>query len=379
MEAVAQCLSKKDLSFPIEGGAILEFEKDLKAFLSCEHVLATNNGTSALHSAFFAVGQGYDPSKALADKEVLCPSYTWWASVLQATHTGATIRFVEIDPETLMLDPGHLERSINQKTAAVVVPHLFGQVTNLTEIKRISHQYGIPVIEDASHVFGAQWDNKQVGTLFDIGCFSMQAGKPLCAGEGGIFVTDNKEYYERALLLGHYERARKQLSDVAELAKLGLGFKYRISPLSAALAYADLHEIESRLEEENKLHQAFYLAMDDVKSIRIPRQKSTLFKPGGHFSYRFLVDLSMISKSKTQIIAALRGNGIPAEDEFYPLLHLHEVFQNKSVNYGLNKLPVSEQIYQCSFAMPVFRAGTSEEAVYEYAGAFAKTLAQHSR
>ncbi len=373
LAALQKCLAKRDISFPDEGGVTRELEKKLKSFFNVDYVLTMNNGTATLHSAFFAVGEGYEPAVALKGKEILCPSFTWWASILPAINCGATVRFAEISAETLMVDPQDLERKINPNTAAIVVPHLFGQVTDLDEIKRIAEQYHVPIIEDASHVLGAYWRDKPVGTLFDIGCFSMQAGKPLCAGEGGIFLTGNKKYYERALLLGHYERARKELTDT-DLAYLGLGYKHRISPLCAALALVETENLEERLQKENELHQMFYAALEKIPSVRVPRQKSPFYRPGGHFSYRILIDMQDFRVSKADLIAALKARGVPIENEFYPLLHTHKVFADKAVNYGYGKLPLTEKVLQNSFGMPIFREGTSAEAVAEYAEVIAQTL-----
>ena len=374
LSTIQKCFLENDISFPKENGSTRALEEKLKQFFGVDYLLTMNNGTSTLHSAFFAIGDGFDPSKALEGKELLCPSYTWWASILPAINCGATINFVEINEETLTVDPQDLEKKINSKTAAIVIPHLFGQVSNLDEICRISKSHHIPVIEDASHVLGSYWRNKPVGTLFDIGCFSMQAGKPLCAGEGGIFLTKNKRYYERALLLGHYERARKELTSFVDYAHIGLGFKYRISPLSAALACVEFDELVNRLKKENELHKTFYSALEKIPFIKVPRQKSSLFHPGGHFSYRFLIDLENFSISKENLISTLNKRGVPLENEFYPLLHTFKVFEHRAVNFGYGKLARTEALYRNSFAMPVFRVGTSTEAILKCVETLEKTL-----
>ena len=376
LSALQRCIQENDISFPRENGSTRSLEQKLKAFFDVDYLLAMNNGTSTLHSAFFAIGKGYDVARALEDKEILCPSYTWWASILPAINCGATIKFVEIEQSTLMIDTADLEKKINPRTAAIVVPHLFGQVSNLDDIRRISDLYNVPVIEDASHVLGAYWKNKLVGTLFDIGCFSMQAGKPLCAGEGGIFLTKNKDYYARALLLGHYERARKELASYKDFSHIGLGYKYRISPLSAALAYVELEGLVERLKKENELHEIFYTALEKIPSINVPRQKSPFFQPGGHFSYRFLINTEDFSITKTELISILKERGLPVEDEFYPLLHTFKIFENKSINFGLGKLPQTEKLYKKSIAMPIFRIGTSQEAILEYIKTLEETLAK---
>lgn len=360
-ESVIEVLKDRDLSFPKEGGIIRRLEKAFSDYLDSTYVLACNNGTSAILSAYFALGDGLEPIHSFEGKEIICPSYTWWASIEQVLLLGGKPVFCDISLDTLTLDPQDLENKITKKTAVIMVPHLWGEVSDLKKISKLSKRYGIPIIEDASHCMGASYDGKKVGTLFNVGAFSLQAGKPLAAGEGGLFVTNNKKLYERAILLGHYERVEEMSKNFWKYSKTGLGYKFRISSLNAALALSQIEGYDGRIKKENELMDYFLAQLENLEAVRIPRQKYNGFKRGGFFSTRLILDLDFFSVNKKTLIAALSAEGIPVEEEYYPLLHLQERFKQKSHYWGKGALPTSEKVYPSLIAMPAFRRGSIKD------------------
>lgn len=355
---VVETLKNRDLSFPIEGGIIKRLEKAFSEYLDSRYILACNNGSSAILSAYFALGYGIEPTRSLKGKEVVCPSYTWWASIEQVLLLGGTPVFCDISPETLTVDPKDLEKKITKNTAAIMVPHLWGEVSDLERISKISEKYKIQIVEDASHALGAEYNGKKIGTLFDIGAFSLQAGKPLVAGEGGLLVTDNKEFFERAIVLGHYERIGETSEKFRKYNKTGLGYKFRISTLNAALAYAQLQNYSENIRKENELMDCFISGIDYIEGVKVPRQKDPKFKRGGFFSTRLILDPNFFRVKKEVIMEALNAEGIAAEEEYYPLLHLQERFKNRARYCGLGTLPVSEKLHPLLIAIPPLRRGT---------------------
>ena len=130
-------------------------------------------------------------------------------------------------------------------TKAVIVVHLGGMPAEMDTIMEIAKRHNIFVVEDCSHAHGATYKGKKVGTIGDVGCFSMQGGKLLPSGEGGVMITDNLEYYERAICLGHYERIRDLPEEkYRKYAKTCFGYKYRIAPISAAIARVQLRHLD---------------------------------------------------------------------------------------------------------------------------------------
>jgi dTDP-4-amino-4,6-dideoxygalactose transaminase len=141
-----------------------------------------------------------------------------------------------------------MEAKITKKTKAILLVHVWGNLCDLEALKKIAKKHNLKIVEDCSHAHGAKYKGKMAGIFGDVGCFSLQASKLLPAGEGGILVTNNREYYERSLAFGHYDR----LADLSEKSKYrkfmltGMGYKYRAHPAAIALANSCLSELDER-------------------------------------------------------------------------------------------------------------------------------------
>jgi len=239
VEAVRAAMLDPSIYAPIAA-----FEQDFAAYTGSKFVLATNNGSSAIHSAYFAAGVG-------PGDEVICPSYTWHMQISQIPALHAIPVFCDIDPKDATISVEDIKRRISPHTKAIAIVHPFGAVCPMDEIMAVAREHNLPVIEDCSHAHGALYKGRKVGTIGDIGCFSLQASKLLCAVEGGVMVTDNEEYYERAVVLGHYERIPKLTMEKHRrfyTEKVGapacFGFKYRIHPWAAAFARVELAKLD---------------------------------------------------------------------------------------------------------------------------------------
>ena len=131
-------------------------------------------------------------------------SITYWASCLGAIHLGASVVFADVDPDTLTLDPKSFEAHITPRTKAVVPVHVYGQPCDMDPIMAIARKHGIKVIEDVSHAQGGLYKGRKLGTIGDCGAMSLMTGKSFAIGEGGMFVTDDKELYRRVVRWGQY-------------------------------------------------------------------------------------------------------------------------------------------------------------------------------
>ncbi|MEG2571266.1 MAG: DegT/DnrJ/EryC1/StrS family aminotransferase, partial [Clostridia bacterium] len=196
IDAAVEIMKKGEIS---NSSVVDVFEAKFKKFVGAEYGACLSNGTSCLQAALFAVGVG-------AGDEVIVPSFTFWASAAPIIATNGVPIFCETDPETHCLDPKDVEARITPKTKAIMVVHVWGNPADMDAIMAIAKKHNLKVVEDCSHAHGSTYKGKKVGTIGDVGCFSMQGSKLLVAGEGGIFVTNTKEYYERALALGSYDR-----------------------------------------------------------------------------------------------------------------------------------------------------------------------------
>ncbi len=338
---VMKTLLNKDISISDGSGIIAEFESDFAKWLGIKYCLAQNSGTSTLHSAFFAIG-------IKEGDEVLVPSLTWHSSVSPLLHLRAVPVFCEIDPATLTIDPDDIKKRITPKTKAILVVHLFGMPAEMDKIMTIARKHNLLVVEDCSHAYGSLYKGKCVGTFGDISCFSMQASKMLPAGEGGIFCTNKKEYYEKALLLGHFGRLNElSKNDYKRFANTGLGFKYRPHPLAIALAKSQLRTINRRIRNTNKNINQFESLLKNIPGISIINKPDYCnFK--SNYGFRFIYDENETGISKTDFIKSLREAGIPAHDECYNLLHKEPIFQNSQFFHLPHRdysLPITEKAH----------------------------------
>ena len=167
-----------------------QFEEAMKRYLNVKYVLACSNGGTALKLSCIALGIG------IGD-EVLVPSFTFIASASNILAVGAVPKFVDID-ETMNIDPKSIEQNISERTKAIMVVHMQGSPANMKEIMKIAKKHNLKVIEDTAQALGAELNGKKVGTFGDCGAFSLQAGKTITCGEGGFFVTNNKDLYIRS-------------------------------------------------------------------------------------------------------------------------------------------------------------------------------------
>ncbi|HBV31531.1 MAG TPA: TetR family transcriptional regulator, partial [Verrucomicrobiales bacterium] len=210
-----------------------ELEQEYAAFVDRKFALSHNNGTSALMAAFFAID--LQPGD-----EVIVPTATFWASVIPMLWLGAVPVFCECEEERLGLCPSDVEGRITDKTRAIVVVHLWGLPSKMTELRAIADRHGLKIIEDASHAHGASWRGKPCGALGDISVFSLQGDKLAPGGEGGVFLCDDEAFLERAMCMGDMMRMLELQTPAMRFAGTTFGIKTRIAPVSAAIARVQL-------------------------------------------------------------------------------------------------------------------------------------------
>jgi perosamine synthetase len=369
-----------------------EFEKKYGELLGRKYALAYNNGTAAILGAMYGLGIG------LGD-EVICPSITYWASVVQAYSLGATPVFADIDPNTLCIDPGDIEHRITPRTKAIVVVHYAGMPAEMDAIMKIADRHNLKILEDASHAHGALYKGKQVGTFGEAAAFSLMTGKALAIGEGGILFTDDRRIYERALLFGHYIRHDEiTLDELKPFAGLPCGgTKHRISQLSSAFGLVQLELYPEQMAEIDKAMNYFCDLLENTVGIKpIRPTKGTNTTKGGwyypHFKYN-TEDLGGLSLSRFS--QAIRAEGSICNPGCNKPLHLHPLFTTMDV-YGhgrptriafldetvkieqyVETLPVAECITRYVFEVPWFKH-YEPDAIEEHTGAYKKVIENYN-
>lgn len=370
--AVIQVLRDGDIStHPV----IRQLEQDYREFSGLPYALAHCNGTSALMAAFWAIG--LQPGD-----EVLVPSATFWASVLPLVWLGAVPVFCESEPERLGLDPVDMEKRITARTKAIVVVHLWGMPSKMTEIKALAQKHHLKIIEDASHAQGASWRGQACGTLGDIAVFSLQGGKLAPAGEGGMLLCKDGDYWERAVCFGDITRIIELETPARRFAATSFGIKTRIAPVSAAIARAQL----ARLAENNQLRNSNlqYLSAG-LEALGIHTFLPPLHVERVYFEYLVRPDFASIGLSKQSFIKALQAEGCLAALPRYPLLHQQPFFTEGAFtavmrpqggqipDYSSVSLPVTEAANDSMMKLPSF-PWASRELLDQYLMAFEKVI-----
>ncbi len=350
-------------------GTPRELERRFAEYVGTEHCLCQHNGTSTLWAAYYAVG-------VRRGDEVLHPCYTWICSISPAVHMGARPVFCEIDPETLLIDPDDMEKRITPRTKAVSVVHLYGNVCDMDAIMEIAEEHDIAIIEDASHAHGAEWGAKKVGSVGDVGCFSMQGappgGKPLPAGEAGLITTDDRELYERILLFCHLNRDGLEEdfenSRYGSLAPTNLGLKFRTHPWATAAAMVMFDSLDERNRRKQEYVDKIREALRDIESLDpvkvLPKAKPAGYYGGMHMIY----DPEKLEGIRPELmVRALEAEGIDMSHRGYDLTHRLKLFAEGFDLYGdggplsgdypgypQGSLPLSEEVHDRILGMPVF-------------------------
>ncbi len=208
-------------------------EKEWAEFTGSKYCMTTVSGTAALHSALSAVGVG-------PGDEIITSAFTFLASASCALHQNAIPVFVDIDPRTYCIDPAKIEAAITERTKAIIPVDIQGCPCDKDPIMAIAKKYNLKVIEDSCQAHGAMYKGKHVGTFGEVGCFSLNNFKNLCGGEGGLFITDDEDILNKAILIRCFGDEVDEVSRRRKYNASILGYMYRNQELPAAHTRAQL-------------------------------------------------------------------------------------------------------------------------------------------
>jgi len=295
---------------------IKELENDYAAWSGRRFARAHNNGTAALLAAFYAIG--LQPGD-----EVIVPSATFWASVLPMCWLGAVPVFCESEDKRLGLDPDEIERRITPRTKAIVVVHLWGIPSRMSEIFAIAEKYNLKIVEDASHAHGASWRGRPCGTLGDVSVFSLQGDKLAPGGEGGILLCDDEEMLERVTCLGDITRIIELQTPARRFAATSFGIKTRIAPMSAAVARVQLRHLaeRNRQRNDNLVHLSKALEPLGFDTFLPPEHAERVY-----FEYIIRYRPETVPLPLDKLVEALTAEGCLVQAPRYPLLHQQPFF-----------------------------------------------------
>ncbi len=312
----------------------MKFEEKFAEWQGTKYGLACINGTTALNTAFFAIGIG-------PGDEVICPTLTFWASCMGVVNLGGTVVFADIKEEDLTIDPASFEAHITPRTKAVVVVHYMGCPCDMDAIMAIAKKHNLKVIEDVSHAQGGLYKGRKLGTIGDIGAMSLMSSKAFAIGEAGIMVTDSKEYYERGIVWGMYARMGRTVPKAMFARTLDVpfgGIKNRLNQCTAAIGLEQLKKYDSERAEIEKAMLYWWDQIKDIEFLKIiyPKyensNKSGWYASRGHYITEQIpgVDNRVFADAVNAELAGVpRGRGVGAGANFP--LHWSSVFDGEDI------------------------------------------------
>jgi perosamine synthetase len=343
IEAVVRVLRTPSLSM---GPKLEEFEQAFADYSGAPHAVAVNSGTSGLHLCMRALGIG-------EGDEVIVPSFTFIAAANVVRYERGVPVFVDIDPQTLNLDPNRIEAAITPRTRAILVVHTFGCPAELSAILEIARRHHLVVIEDACEAIGAEYDGRKAGVHGDAGVFAFYPNKQITTGEGGVIVTANSEIAGLARKLRN--QGRTDVEDWFEHSELG--YNYRISDINCALGIEQLKRIEVILHMREAIAHAYHQRLSGHPNLTLP-PLSLPRRRISWFVYVVRLGDELDRSDRDRIAAEMTARGIACGRYFAPI-HQQPIY--RSAMWCRAELPVTEWIAARSLALPFFNRIQEEQ------------------
>lgn len=334
------------------GPEIEEFENSIKNYVGCEYCVTLNSGTSALHAALLAYGLG-------KNDEVIVPSFSFIATANSVLFVDAKPTFADIEESHLGLDPISIKQKITPKTRAVIPVDYAGLPSKIFEIKKISEENNIMLIEDAAEAIGASINGKKIGSIAESSIFSFAGNKILTTGEGGAVVTNSREIYEKTKLIRSHGRADRvnYFNNPQESQYLQLGYNWRMSSLTAAIGISQIKKLDKIIKMRKDNAKYLSLHLSKFKEIKVPSE------PHGYDNtFQFYTVRLPNKKIRDNLHEHLTRNSVFSKVYFNPI-HLTAFYREK-FGYAQGMLPITEKVSQEVLTLPLYPNMTSEEKEY---------------
>ncbi len=314
------------------------FSREFASHHSTQFGIFMVNGTVTLQCALKAVG-------VKEGDEVIVPALTWIATAMAGVYLGAKPIFVDIEPDTLCIDPKKVEKAITPKTKAIVPVHLYGSMADMEAIMDIANKHGIAVVEDCAHAHGGVWNGRGVGSIGDVGSFSFQQSKTLTSGEGGICITNDAELAERIFRLKHigYD-LRSQQGQAQSSPPMGLVcYNFRATEFQAAILLENLKYLQAETELRDRNANILRELLADVEGVEI-QSRGRLADLQGYYTLVFLIDLKKFNNvSLDRLVEILRAEGLGVGKTYGPV-YKHNLWSLPKSYYRIRNCKVCENV-----------------------------------
>jgi perosamine synthetase len=320
------------------GRYISKFEEEFAKYCGVNYGVCCTSGFAALHLACVAL----DLKKG---DEVIVPTFTMAASINSIILTGAKPVLIDIEADTWNINPKKIEEKINKKTKAIMVVHIYGHSCDMDPILDIAKKYNLKIIEDAAEAHGAEYKGKKCGSIGDIGCFSFYANKILTTGEGGMCITNNKEYAERM------RKLKNHAFDVPRFVHNEIGFNYRLPNPTAAIGCAQVENADMLVNARRNVGLKYLKQLKNAKDLILPVEKP--YAKNVYWMFGVVLG-DGIKLTKDEVMQKLKERDIDTRSFFIPM-HKQPAYYNKTVENAPDcseSFPIADKISERGFYLP---------------------------
>ena len=340
------------------GPMLTGFEERFAARLGIEHASAVSSGTAGLHLALRAAG-------VREGDEVITTPFSFVASANSILYERAKPVFVDIDENTLNIDPEAAGAVVNERTAGLMPVHIFGYPADLPAFEQLASRYGLFIVEDACEALGAvHADGTLVGARGHLAVFAFYPNKQMTTGEGGMVACPTSDLKERI----DSERNQGRAPDMSWLDHDRLGFNYRLSDLACALGTAQLERLDELLGGRERAAALYGQALADIEDVELPYPDTD----GNRRSWFVYVVKLPREVDRDATIESLRARGVDSKP-YLPAIHLMSFYRER-FGHREGEFPVCEDVSRRSLALPFFPQIT-EGQVARVADALREVLA----
>ena len=332
----------------INGPVVKEFAAQLADYLDVKYAIPCGNGTDALQIALMSLG-------LKPGDEVITTPFTFVATAEVIGLLGLKPVFVDVDPDTFLMDVSKLEEKITPNTRCVIPVHLFGQCVDMESLLTICEKHNLKIVEDNAQAIGAEirfsdGTVKKAGTIGDLGTTSFFPSKNLgCYGDGGAIFTNNEDYGKLVRMIVNHGSSKKYYHDV-------IGVNSRLDSLQAVVLRAKLPQLDVFNKARQKVAAFYNEKFKDLKSVQIPSFASW----STHVFHQYT--LRLVGIERAPFMEYLKECGISSA-VYYPVpLHIQEGYKESGYNNG--DFPISEELSESVISLPIHTEMDSEKLEY---------------
>ena len=331
------------------GPIVREFESKFANYVDAKYAVSVNSGTAALHISCLSLG-------LKPNDEVITTPFTFIATSNAILYCGAKPVFVDIEPDTLNLDPNKIKKSITRKTKGIIPVHFAGHPCEMDEIRYIAKKYGLWILEDAAHAFSAKYKKNKIGSLSQSTIFSFHPVKNITTGEGGMVATNDSKFYQKLMM---YRTHGIQKDAWTRKGSRGdwyynmelLGYRYNMTELQAALGICQLAKIGMFQKRRRIIVNKYNKEFSKLSEWMLPVERKHVISSWHLYILRQSPNFSR-QVTHNQLIRAIRAENVGVQLHYKPIYY--HPYYKKRFHIKKGSFPVCEDNYRRIITLPLF-------------------------